>query len=282
MAAVTDLPPLFGASKRRWWLVGIVVGWIVVLVGLSVWSVRHDPATVPEQRDIADAVPELQRAAGVLFAAADGDGRVVVLGGLEFVADCRITPVRHGLVAARDLTVYVRAGEAESTLRSVAAGLPAAYRADVFATRGGTRLTLHADAGNFIGVDTATDAGAKVLTLRLTSGCRPEGSHPPDDADPPIGPAPAALGTVLRALGPDVPEPRTQSVACPDGAVAGSYRVDDLVKPADFADRLKTVSAGATVVRSDESVWAYRTGGDSVVVTPDGDGLRVVAGRSCQ
>src|SRR4051794_5149948 len=112
MAAVTGLqlgtpPP---ARKRRGWLVGLVFGWMAVVVIVGTWSVWHSPPTVPEQRDIAQAVPELQRAAGVVYAAASGDKRVVVLGDLELIGDCRITPVRHGYVAARDLTVYVRAG----------------------------------------------------------------------------------------------------------------------------------------------------------------------------
>src|SRR5690349_9000350 len=146
-------PVVEGPKRRRWVIGGIVAGWIVVLAVVATWSVWHSPATVPEQRDIADAVPELQRAAGVVYAAAGRDKRVVLLGELELIGDCRITPVRHGYVAARDLTVYVRQGEAEAALAGIADALPESYQAGVAVTRGGTRVGLHADAGNFIGID---------------------------------------------------------------------------------------------------------------------------------
>jgi len=269
------------AKKRRRWLVGLVVGWMVVVVVVGSWSVWHSPATVPEQRDIAQAVPELQQAAGVAYAAADGDGRVVVLGELELIGDCRITPVRHGYVAARDLTVYVREGDARAILDAIAGALPAAYRAEVSEGRGGTRLGMHADAGNFIGIDTALDATAKAITLRLTSGCRPGPASAVDRRDPAAAAAPAELTTVLAALGVKEPAaPRVRAVACPDGGVAASYAVE-VPPPADLATRMRAVSAGATVVRSDDAAWAYRKNGVSVVVVPDGEQVRVSAGTGC-
>src|SRR4051812_34529805 len=102
MAAVTGSkpshpPPTAARAGRRRWLTAGAVVWIVVVAALSVWSVRHDPATVEEQRDMAQALPELQRAVGVVFAAADGSGQGVVLGDLALHRSCRITPVRHGL-----------------------------------------------------------------------------------------------------------------------------------------------------------------------------------------
>jgi hypothetical protein len=287
MAAVTGPgissppPPVFGGRKRRWWLVGLVGAWIVVLAGVAVWSVRHSPATVPEQRDIAEAVPELQRAAGVLFAAADGDGRAVVLGDLELIGDCRITPVRHGFLAARDLTVYVREGEAQATLDRIADALPAGYRAGVVVGRGGTRLALHADAGNFIGIDTSALATAKALTLRLTSGCRPGPESAADRSDPAAAAAPAELGTVLTGLGGSG-KPAVRAVACPDGGVAAGYTVGGIATPGDFEQRMRTLSAGAAVVRSDAAVWAYRKGSESVVVVPDDKQLKVSVSTGCQ
>jgi hypothetical protein len=264
-----------GPRKRRWWLVGLVVAWIAVLGGLSVWSVRHEKATVPEQRDIADAVPELQQAAGVLVSAADGDGRALVLGELELIGNCRITPVRSGVVAARDLTVYVRDGEARTALEAIADGLPPGYRAELASDKGGTRLGLHADAGNFIGIDGNVDATAKVLTLRLSSGCRPGNDRIPGETDPAAGAPPAAFAAVLAALGGDAAaSPEVQAVNRPDGGVAASWSVE-VDEPADLARRLRTVSAGATLLRSDASAWAYRTGDTSVVVVPDGTNVRV-------
>ena len=75
---------------------GGAVAWGVVVAGVAVWSVGHSPATVPEQRTIGQAMPELQQAAGVVYAAASGPGRAVVLGGLQVATGCRVTPVRHG------------------------------------------------------------------------------------------------------------------------------------------------------------------------------------------
>jgi len=69
-------------------------------------------------------------------------------------------------------------------------------------------------------------------------------------------------------------------VACPDGGVAASYTVD-VPPPSDLASRMRTVSAGAAIVRSDDAAWAYRKNGVSVVVVPDGEQLRVTAGSGC-
>jgi hypothetical protein len=259
---------LLRRGGRRRWLVGLVVGWIVVLVGLSVWSVDHESATVPEQRGIAVAVPELQQAAGVLFAAADGDGRAPVLGGLELIGDCRITPVRKGVEAAREVTVYVGEGQAKAALDGIVARLPASYQASAVATRGGTRLSFHADAGNFIGIDGASEATAKVLTLRLTSGCRPGSDDIPGEADPSAGAPPAVFGAVLAALG-GAAAPETTAV---HGAASWTARLDE---PTDLQERLRKVSAGAAVIRGDANAWVYRTGADSVVVVPDGTKVRV-------
>ena len=270
-----------GAQRRRWWLVGVVCGWIVVIVVVGSWSVWHSPATVPEQRDIAQAVPELQRAAGVVYAAADEGERVVVLGQLELIGDCRITPVRHGYIAARDLTVYVREGEAKAALDAIVGALPAGYQATAGDARGGTRVGMHADAGNFIGIDTSAQATAKVLTLRLTSGCRPGPAAADESTELLAGPAPAELATVLKGLEASGASPAAQTVACPDGGVAASYSVD-IPPPADLAARMRTLSAGATLVRSDAAAWAYRKGSGSVVVVPDGERLRVSLSTACQ
>lgn len=283
MAAVTG--PQLGSeppNRRRWWLAGVVAGWIVVLAVLGTWSVWHSPATVPEQRDVASVVPELQRAAGVVYAAADGAGRAVVLGELELIAGCRITPVRHGLVVARDLTVYVAEGDAEAALDGIAEALPEGYRAEVAVTRGGTRVGLHADAGNFIGIDSSAAAVAKVVTLRLTSGCRPGPESTAGTSDPAAGAVPGELGAVVRGLGGQGgAAPEVRAVACPDGGVAGSYTVD-VDTPADLDARMRALTKGADVVRSDAAAWAYRKGVDSVVVTPDGKRVRVSVATGCQ
>jgi hypothetical protein len=259
----------------------VVVAWIVVVAGLASWSVRHSPPTVAEQRGIGVAVAGLQQAAGVVFAAAGAGGRVVTLGGLQVVGGCRITPLRHGQSATRDVTVYVREGEARTVLDAVAAALPAGYRADVETSRGGTRLAFHADAGEFVGVDADADATAGLLTLRLSTGCRPPAVGEPDRADPSAAPAPPALGAALHALAAPAPTPAVQAVACPGGGVAATYTVDGIATPADMRERLRAVTVGATVLRSDDSAWAYRAGADSVLVLPEEKQLRVSVTTSC-
>ena len=295
MAAVTGPQYTFAPpprEKRRPWLIGLTMAWIVVVAGLGWWSVRRDPATVPEQRDIVAAVADVRATAGVVFAAADGDGRAVVVGGFELDRDCRITPVRGGLSAARNVTVYVRDGAAREALEAVAARLPRGYRAQVAVSRGGTRLALHADAGEFVGIDADAESTAGLFTLRITTGCRPAGTGDPGRADPAAGPVPTSLGAVLAGLGAGVPaggaagagDPGgavVEAVACPGGGVAATYTVDDVAAPADMAARLRAVSAGAAAVRADDSVWAYRTGGDSVVVLSSGKSLRVSVSTGC-
>jgi hypothetical protein len=233
MAAVTgpefSFPPpaVPRSGARRRWLIGIVVAWIVVVATLAYWSVDHDPATVPEQRTIAQALPDLRRAAGVVFAAATGPERAVVLGELELTTDCRLTPVRRGVKAVRDVTVYGRTAAERTDLEEISAALPAPYRSYVAIGKGGTRFTLHADAGDFIGIDAEAAVGARVLTLRLSTDCRPGTATDPGRADPEAGPAPAALGGALRALGVSTPavgdSVEKQTITCPGGAVAGTY-----------------------------------------------------------
>ncbi|XVV12280.1 hypothetical protein ACQP2X_47000 [Actinoplanes sp. CA-131856] len=267
-------------GKRRWWLVGVVGAWIVVVAVLAVWSVGHERATVPEQRDIGLAVADLQRAAGALVAAAEGPGRAVLLGELELVDGCRVTPVRDGVAGARDVTVYVPQGEMKTSMEAISKALPGGYQTELGEGRGGTRLSFHSDAGDFIGVDGAAEATAQVLTLRLSTGCRPH-TDDLDRRDPQAGPAPAIFQRALRALGQgDTPE--TFAALCPSTSVVATYVAAGVPMSKDLAAALATVSDGAEVIRADKSVRAYRIGADSLVVSPDGDLLRVSVTTSCQ
>jgi hypothetical protein len=254
---------------------------MVVVAGLGVWSVRRDPATVADQRDIVVAVDDLQRVAGVLYAAAGGDGRAVVLGGLNILPGCSITAVRPGVTANRDVTVYVRPGEARAVLEDIAVGLPGEFRAGVIDLKAGTRLSLHADAGNFVGIDSEAEATATVLTVRVSTGCRPRDEDWPDRADPAAGAAPGVLSTVVGALGGPAPQPIVQAVACPDGGSAGTYTALGVATPADLGERMRAVSAGGQLLRQDASAWAYRTGDVSVVVVPDEKHLRISVSTAC-
>jgi hypothetical protein len=295
----------------------------------------------------------------------------VVLDGLQVASGCRLTPVRHGVSVTRDVIVYVRTGEQASAIEAIAAALPVGYRVKVTPSQGRTRFALHADAGDFIGIDTDTDVGEPSFSLRLSTGCRPVGAGGVDRADPSATPAPAALGAALAALrapgavgraggtgtgtphttgrGPSaagstiVPDnppasspppglpagspasglpasspapgppsgspddglpsgslpvppglpagppagppstdvPAVQSVRCPGSGTAGTYTVDGVAAPADWARRLSRIAQGVAVVRSDDDRWAYRSGSDSVVVLDDGGALRVSASTPC-
>ncbi|MFI6075097.1 hypothetical protein ACIA5C_26405 [Actinoplanes sp. NPDC051343] len=275
-----DSPPR--KRLRRWGLLWVAVVWGVVVAGLAAWGVWHEPATVPEQRTVGQALPAFRAAVGSLFAAAGGPGRALVLGDLQVRSGCRVTPVRHGVALTREVTVYVRAGEQRADIEAIAAALPAGYQAQVTAGRGGTQFALHADAGSFIAVDLDADVGDSALTIEVSSGCRPVGGGGVDQADPGAAPTPAALETVLTLLGAaDAPKVTTQAVDCPRGGTAGTWSVGGVKAPGDWRKRLGAVASGSAVVRSDPTRWAYRAGGDSVVVVSDGTGLRVSVSTSC-
>jgi hypothetical protein len=267
-------------------LVWGAVAWGVVVAGLAVWAVGHGAATVPEQRTAGQALPAFRAAVGQLFAAAAGPGRAVVLGGLQVETGCRVTPVRHGVALSRDVTVYVRAGDQRGDIEAIAGALPAGYKTKVTPSQGGTHFSLHADAGNFIGIDMDADVGDSALTIEVSSGCRPVGDAGVDRGDPRLGAAPAALQAVLTLLGaPDAAAPgggvTVQAVDCPGGGAAGTYSVGGISAPKDWRKRLGVVASGTAVVRADPTRWAYRAGDDSVVVVSDGNGLRVSVSSHC-
>jgi hypothetical protein len=274
-------PPV--RPKPRRWLVAIVLAWVLALAGLASWSIRHDSPTVPEQRDIAQALPVLQRAAGAMAAAAQGPDRAVVVGALHLDRGCRITPVRKGVEATRDVTVHVQADRARAALDAIAAALPDDYRARVAQSNAGKRIGLEADAGHYVAVDADTLAGAQVFTLEASTGCRPAADTADEIADPRPAPEPAVLSAALTALRVTaVPNPAIHSVSCPGGGVASTYTVDDVAAPGDIGAALQPAVNGATVVRSDPDGWAYRLGGDSVVVVDDGGPVQVSATTSCR
>jgi hypothetical protein len=262
----------------------VVLAWAVVLAGFAAWSVRNDPPTVPEQRDIAQALPVVERATGAVLAAADAADRVVTLGGLEFDRDCALTPVRDGVEATREITVRVPAGALPTTLDAIARALPADYAAAVRQHSGGTRYGLRADAGEFVGVDAAADADATVFTLLVSTGCRPLA----DGVD--LAPAPVAATEVpapftaaVRALKATGAGATSAEVACPGGGrTARTVTVDDLSAPADLGRAVRGLVAGAVVVQSDPQVWAYRSGAVSVVISASEGTARVAATTGCR
>ena len=293
MAAVTlpgyhpaPPPPAAQRPRRRWWLIGIVVTWALVLTGLAVWSVRNDPPTVPEQRDIADALPVLQEATGFMLAAADAGDRAVTLGELRFDRDCALTPVREGVEASREVTVRVLAGQVPEALKEIASALPAAYAATARHNAAGTRYGLRADAGAFVAVETTADSDARSFTLRASTGCRPladgvDFSPTPEPVAP--GEFPAALTAAVRAL-KGVPAGATGTeVACPGGGrTARTVTTAELATPGDLGQALLGVVAGAVVVQADPHTRAYRTGDTSVVVLDSAGTGRVSATTGCR
>lgn len=291
MAAVTvpgyhPAPPPLATPRRprRWWLTGIVVAWALLLTGLAVWSVRNDPPTVPEQRDIAEALPVLQEATGVLLAAADAGDRTVTLGELRFDRDCALTPVREGVEASREVTVRVRAGQVPTALREIAGALPAGYAATARHNAAGTRYGLRADAGAYVAVETTADADATLFALRMSTGCRPLADGV-DLAPAPV-PAteiPAALTAAARALKASPAGATSTEVGCPGGGrTARTVTTAELAIPGDLGQSLREVVAGAVVVQADPHARAYRTGDTSVVVVESGGIARISATTGCR
>jgi hypothetical protein len=290
MAAVTApgypyvAPPPVPRRPRRWWLIGIVVAWAVLLAGFAAWSVRNDPPTVPEQRDIADALPVLQRATGVVFAAADGDDRTVTLGALSFDRGCALTPVRDGVDASREVTVRVRPDQVPATLKAIAAALPPEYAAKARQNAAGTRYGLRADAGSFVGVDATVESNATAFTLVVSTGCRPLADGV--DLDPAAVPStalPPAFTAAVRALKASTTGATSSEVTCPNGTgTARTVTADDLSAPTDLGAALQSAVAGAVVVQADPHAWAYRAGDVSVVVSDSEGSARVTATTGCR
>jgi hypothetical protein len=288
MAAVTGpgygYPPPEGSRPRRRWLPVVVGVWGVVLVGAVFWSVRNDPPTVPEQRDVGQAVAVLQVAAGAVVAAAQDERWALSLGELQ-VEGCAITPVWDGQEASREVTVYVPEGDARAALDAVADRLPADYRAGVVAARGGTRLTFFADVGEQVGVEAEAHSDDQVLRLRVFTGCRPAVDDL-DRSDPAAGDAPAVLDTVVAEItvsgagGPSAGEAVARAVACSGGGTASTFVRD--AGPATPESGPRGVPEGTVPVWAEEGGWAYRIGSESVVVTADRDRFRVSLTTACR
>jgi hypothetical protein len=276
MAAVTGPgyaypPPQKPApTGRRWWVAALVAGWTVALTAAVYWSAGHDPATVPEQRSIGQAVPEVRRAAGALVAAAQDERWVLRIGALR-IEDCSLNPVWKGRQASRELVVYVPEGDARAALDGIAAGLPEGYDAGVAAARGGTRLSFQADAGELIAIGAEALATDQVLRLRVESGCRPP-DGPVEEADPVAGETPEAV----RKLGV---APEVYAVSCPGGGTAATFEAEG--GEADPESEPSGLPAGTAPVWAEPGGWAYRTGSDSVVASTEGGRLVLSVTTAC-
>lgn len=150
--------------RKRTLLIAGVTAWGVLLAGLAYYSYRDGPATVPGQTTVAQARATMDRVTGELTAVSTS----VQIG--EYAEQqCDITNAREGRSIRRELTFTTAPGDEATLLRSIAAGLPPAYRATT--TERAETITLYADAGTFVAVRGRTgDAGTVVVTL--ISGCR--------------------------------------------------------------------------------------------------------------
>jgi hypothetical protein len=276
-------PPAPPKRKLRWWLVGIAAAWLVVVAVLAVWSVRNDPPSVPEQRNIKEALPYLERATAAMLAAADGSGRAVVLGDLVFAGGCRVTPVRAGVQATRDVTVHVRADQAGPAFDAIVAALPAAYKAQARHSPLGTRHDLYADAGGFVAIDGTARTDDTVFTLRASTGCRPLADGVDlSPTEPPATSTPDAFRRAVSALGSATATASERAVSCPGGGTARTVVSGDLDRPKDLGKALEGLVPTAAIVQADPRDWAYRDGDVSIVVGEIDGKARVSATAGCR
>lgn len=277
-------PPAPPRRKPRWWLIALVATWAVVVVAIAAWSVRNDPPSVPDQRNIAQALPYLENAAAAMLTAADGPGQVVVLGDLT-AEDCRITPVRPGVAVSRSVTVHIRADRAQAAFIKIAQGLPAGFHAEARHDAQNARQDLYADAGGYVAIEATAQSDDTVLSLRAETGCRPTAAGADlSPADAPATTPPAAFDRAMRLLGaaPSAAGgPVQRSVACSGGGSARTVIGGEVPEPAGFADALEDSRTPAAIVQAEPHAWAYRDGDASIVVSGSEGLVRVTATVGC-
>ena len=254
-----------------------VAAWSVLLLGLTYLSVDRDEPTVREQRDIAQAVPVVDRALGELVAAA-GPDVVVELSRPRLAEGCRLSLVRDGATLERDVVLRTAESQERALLDRIAQRLPEDYRARVRPSKG----TLRADAGEFVGIEGGlTEPGTVQLTA--TTGCRPLPSGY-DLADPAPGQGiDDEPGRVLAALGlPQHGPVDRASVPCPGSGLAQTAWAvgrGAVSKPLDATLR-PLAGADAVVVVDQPDRYAYRSGSRSVVVEALDGEIRVAVTES--
>jgi hypothetical protein len=260
-----------------------VVAWAVLLVLVAYVSVRRDEPTVREQRTLGEAAQIVDRAVGELVVAA-GAGVVVEMSGRRVEEGCRITPMRDGAKLTRTLTVRTAEAAEPPLLDRIARDLPPDYRAAARHGSGGTSHTLRADAGEFVAIrGTLGDPG--VVTLTVTTGCRPKSSNSAIEAQPLIGlPVDDEPARVLSALGAAPRDPVDRVGApCPGGGAVHTARASGQgTARAPLGEALRPLAgAGAVVVTDTPELYAYRDGSLSVVVERAEGDVRVAATAGC-
>ncbi|SDY07911.1 hypothetical protein SAMN05444365_101596 [Micromonospora pattaloongensis] len=257
----------------------MVVVWALLLVGLGYLSARRDPPSVREQRSIGQATPVVDRATAQLLVAA---GRDVVadIAGRTLDEGCRITPLRSGGVLYSELTLYTSEAGGPALLDRIAGALPGSYGARVRHDADQGTHALRADAGEFVTIRGRVDPpGAVILTV--STGCRPVDVQVADLAvGRPIDEEPMRVLAALGAAG--VQSGRTVGVSCPVGsAMFTAHATGRVDGDRPFADALRPLRAGATVVLDTPERFAYRTETRGVVVQRGDDQVRVSVTAAC-
>jgi hypothetical protein len=189
-------PPPSPDPRRRRLLVGLSTGWAVVLLVGAVWYALDGRPTVREQTTVAQAQAIVDRAIGLVVAAA-GPVSVPAITGYDQVEPCDITPVRAGARYDREAWLATPPGTEAALLDRIAGALPAGYRTNVVKPSAPQTPRLVADAGDYVAVTGTVDRPGLVLVSAAT-GCRPLGNRPA--GDPTASPAAADRAPVDRAL----------------------------------------------------------------------------------
>jgi hypothetical protein len=207
---------------------------------------------------------------------------VVAVSGFERVKSCKITPVRSGAEFRRVVDLYTSPGSESAILHMIASHLPARYRAQ--ASSGGSggsagsagsggsaaKLTLDADAGDYVAVDGTVQAPGLIRIVAAT-GCRQNVGAAVAQPPAAAGSADiAALAPVLGALGrPAASYATVAYLSCPSGGSLRSVRASlpPGAAPASLATTLHALAA--TPAASTATVYAYRSGSVDVVAVAD-------------
>jgi hypothetical protein len=193
-------PPPPTDPRRRRLVVGLVTGWVLVLLVGAVWYALDGRPTIPEQTTVEQAQATVDRAVGLVVTAARPVA-VPAISGYDQVESCDITPVRGGVRYDRQAWLATPPGSESALLDRIARELPAGYRPAVFKPSAPEKARLTADAGDYVAVTGTVDRPGLVLVSAAT-GCRPLGRRPVGDPSGSPGPTDRAqLDRALAAFG---------------------------------------------------------------------------------
>jgi hypothetical protein len=270
-------PPSPPSWKAPRWLIILSVVWGVALLVSGIVYAVHGKATVREQTTIVGALPVVDAATHNVIGSAGP--AVVAISGFDKIGDCKITPVRSGVSYGRTIDIYATPGTESALLRTVAAGLPASYRAH---SGPGNILDLYADAGDYVAVNGSGLAPGEI-EVRVVTGCRELGGRLPIVAAPVQGSAEMApVQEVLTVFGIRAISTSAAEISC--GSGRGVLRTveahTDQGQPGPLGAALATLAPAPFV--SSPNLLAYRSGSADVAVTTDSSGMTITATQRCQ